>query len=735
MNLIIQDAVENENPLSAMYADKTSAFDSLAVCLLPILYERLYTPDYVAYRMVSVATNHLRVCSNGLGSNALAKAVPTETGVPQGGICSPLRFLAAQDLLLVADEMSGQASNYRLQDDASKMVPSMCFVDDLSKLIGPHDGTKAHPMQAICAMASLLGLVDNPEKWAMDGTDATVLPAITLVGLTSKRLMQFKVERLDKGGSQKYLGFPMCIRPAGEHNNTANVLNLIGKKVSSFLRTATLCKVSPSVFKLAMSSVMIGSAYHRMQGAILTPREMYEVLQRKLANGDLASRAMVMPMDREELSMVTQICLPREEGGFGAADCAMAMARTLMPDVLAALSGENKSLQHALETGLRTHAGGPAKRIQDWLLAYGVQIHDANSGAQRSLQKSASLTGAGRDGAELVDLLNLHMLFPGMLYRLCRSDELVRNESGAVVEVQCRSKDPASTTSAADHVDQGSKKGTSKYVSTTKAFDAVVRLAAHTYANSSHYSSQLYVAVINAASSNVAYDLTSPEGREKAGITVGSSGDYFSNKFCEVLLTSPSTAEGKDAVGKGGVDVVAFFDIGPLVNWKRIETDLASTVFQLTGGESKALAGIMTKVKASFRKLPSYVPGPKHLKMVSDASLQDCAKCPGNMQLVRKLRAARKDVVEKGGGSDTVPIRSQVQSILETLKAADGTMVRFVAVWVHHQHGFKGEKGGWFPSLLKLLKRKVAQLPKKADEQGEIRHFFFYREPSESIFF
>ena len=253
-------------------------------------------------------------------------------------------------------------------------------------------------------------------------------------------------------------------------------------------------------------------------------------------------------------------------------------------------------------------------------------------------------------------------------------------------------------------MDQGSKKGTSKYVSTTKAFDAVVRLAAHTYANSSHYSSQLYVAVINAASSNVAYDLTSPEGREKAGITVGSSGDYFSNKFCEVLLTSPSTAVGKDAVGKGGVDVVAFFDIGPLVNWKRIETDLASTVFQLTGGESKALAGIMTKVKASFRKLPSYVPGPKHLKMVSDASLQDRAKCPGNMQLVRKLRAAREDVVEKGGGSDTVPIRSQVQSILETLKAADGTMVRFVAVWVHHQHGFKGEKGGWFPSLLKLLK-------------------------------
>lgn len=82
LQLLLADAAARDANLTIIYSDKTSAFDSLNVCLFPILYGRWHCPNHISSRMTATASGHRRVVRANAGAKALDLAFNIDGGVP-----------------------------------------------------------------------------------------------------------------------------------------------------------------------------------------------------------------------------------------------------------------------------------------------------------------------------------------------------------------------------------------------------------------------------------------------------------------------------------------------------------------------------------------------------------------------------------------------------------------------------------------------------------------------------
>lgn len=647
LQLLLADAVHNDKTLIAYLSDKTSAFDSARPSMCPILYKRWNCPNHISNRMASVASNHLRVCRTSFQTNESHTAVMLAGGWPQGSVLGAIRYICAADAI-IHTEMRAECFPYHLVDpkDGSEVKYLMRnFMDDSTSLSAEPDFESLpfphiqSGMQASAIAGSFLSIANNPTKTVVLSTKDDMMPdGIELIQLSGDRLTSEKVEiRLAEGGKTGDLGWkhnfdPTSVhgkREAGEHAANAKV-------VQAFQRRATTAGAATEVFKEAITLIVLGTVQNSFRVEIPTHRSVFDRIDMPICK--TALRQLRVAPTKDIAGLTAQMGLPRKLGGLGYPSASRTAAKTAGIEMVSVMEGRNKELKTALRVGLHEQQYGPATRLEHWLYKSHVQIHWGLPAVKEKYSTRADQDGACFDimakaditEADLINAAACTLEFPSLLFRLCRQEEVgLADDGGSIESLRLAAKNTDANCSVEDTILYGSSTVKSQWMSTTRSMNAVLQLCA-THKKNGH-KNKMVVAVLDERKCQVAYDLTTVNGRAEAGLKTGCYADHLAAKYREVLLA--------DSVIEGDSDAILdYFDISSVAtdcNFEQMDTDAKQKcLYQLTTKDINAVAERLKISKDQLRQeSDSKKWNANHnngILLVSDASVLQAKDCDQN---------------------------------------------------------------------------------------------------------
>lgn len=663
LQLLLADAAARDANLTIIYSDKTSAFDSLNVCLFPILYGRWHCPNHISSRMTATASGHRRVVRANAGAKALDLAFNIDDGVPQGGILSSLRYLCAHDLMVTAEEVATFAP-YELSTtiNGERIVVEFShrhYMDDATSLMSdPHSGTPMwsqvlHGATAAAITGSFLSIENNATKTRVLSNDASVHDTpFKMVSFSGSRLEEhtLPIVATDIDFTKPLEGTNVAVRDLGTQTTATkrqvrSVLALPQKKKSKsglamFSRASTINKVTTSVLKTATESIALGSIRQQLRVMMYCVRDVWEDYDRLLARN--VYRHMKMPKAKENTVETLVMTTPRALGGLGLVSTGATMAATSVVEVQAIMLSKNNALKTLLRHCLTEERRGPAENILHWYKLLNVKVHHGNNPAQDA-HNSAQIVASrltGLTGKDLCNMFDCSIKFPGLAYRLCRQDEVDLDEDMVNVrQFQIHAKDRASTHSVTEVVEQGSTSVASKWISVSTTLSDSIRLCAHSM---KRYPDRRYIiAVIDLRQCNVAHNLSTAAGRQEAGLTPGSKADHWAHRFNEVLLDEECIVWAVGDRPTATSVIKGFIDVNAVVRSinKVQPSNSINTVYQLDKADVQRLHDTLEPIKDMLRGDRNWTDAQTNeVVLVSDASLYDPEKIASNTSLVTKTR-------------------------------------------------------------------------------------------------
>lgn len=738
LELLLNDAILNDKTLIAYFTDKTSAYDATNPSLFPMMYARWGCPLHISARMAGVTWHHYRVCKTSMGTANLDDAVGLEAGVPQGGILSAIRFICMADALMYC-EINAKCTGYTINDpESGEEVLYMLryFMDDAVGLSGPPKPSKEYPaittgMQAAALAGSFLSISNNAKKTAVLTTDPENFPKnLSLIHLSGERLTSDVITIKENQRDLRKIQDFTATTVEGFRERKAHALD--DKFLSNWQRSASAAKPCTEVIKIGMQQTVLGTVQNSFRPEIPLHRDVHERMDVKLAA--TALKLLDIKFEGDKTALTTLLSLPRAMGGLGYPLPGIIAAKTAGIEPIAILEGRNDKLKSALKLGISQQTHGIAARIKSSLSNAKVEIHKSkpglgvptangvlcncpsdaacrlamtktrhglHSGLQTEKKQdevcSVIMKECGITEGEMIDAAACTLVFPNMLLRVCRTEEVIF-EDEMVSGVKIKPKDAKAKASVEDTVLHGSRDVESQYTSFTRSVESVLRLCTHQAIEDN--SRNMIIAIVDDRKCTIEHDLSHEAGRTKAGLQKNSPADKLSAKYKEVLISN------REVNSKEDHGVLNFFNLRDVLGDCDLSTlSLSNNKRVLQQLTSEALGKLAAQLEVSKNKLradPQWNPDHKNrIVMVSDASAPQDSERDHSMTnachreyIKRKSEGDALKATSKLAEAERTNLKKQICDDLASAKARSVVAVVFVH-WDHDDIDQNDDQTGW----------------------------------------
>lgn len=439
LQLLIADAAAHGKNLTIIYSDKTGAYDSINPAIFPVVYGRWHCPNHISSRMASVASNHLRVVRTITGTKVIELGFPIECGDP---------LATAEDLATYQP--------YVIQNSDTEILvySNRHYMDDAATLLSTNEYPTVrrypeitHGATAAAIAGGLLCIENNGSKTKIMNTiqPKPTTAAVELTSLTNGRLRSITLPSLntDIDFTQPLTGANSSTRDLGTQitTTTRQIRGMSAlpqkrqslKAFSQFKRAATAHRATTSVTKMGIQSNFIGMLRQQLRVMMYCPRDTWEDSSEDYDTG-LAKivlqklQLQVSGLPTETLSIVMT---PYEFGGLGVHRVGAITAGTMITELAATMIGTNAHLQHAYINGIQNRLLGQSENMMECVERTGISIHRAPDTATEALYTSLAHGDKmlGISGKDICKYFDCHAPFPGILFRILRSDEYTTDQN------------------------------------------------------------------------------------------------------------------------------------------------------------------------------------------------------------------------------------------------------------------------------------------------------------------